>query len=64
MQVYYLLLPILYQIHSVFHVSLLESYQSRDGERKAHMLKSITINKHDEYEIEEIFNKKNAKNEL
>ena len=31
---------------------------------KTHMFKSITIDEHKEYEIEEIFNKKNAKNEL
>ena len=64
MQAYCLSLPTLYQIHSVFHISLLESYQSRDGEREAHIPESITIDEHDEYEIEEILDRKNTKGEL
>ena len=64
MQVYCLSLLILYWIYSVFHVSLLELYKSRGGEKKVYMFESIIINEHDEYEIEEILNKKNAKSEL
>ena len=64
MQTYHLSLPILYQIHSVFHVFLLKLYKSRDGERKTHISESITIDKHNKYEIEEILDKKNIKGEL
>ena len=64
MQAYHLSLLISYWIHSVFHVSLLKSYQSRGGEREAHMPESITIDEHDKYEIEEILDRKNAKGEL
>ena len=64
MQTYYLSLSILYWIHSVFHVFLLKLYKSRNGEREVYMPESITINEHNEYEIKEILNKKNAKNEL
>ena len=63
-QTYHLSLPILYQIHSVFHVFLLKSYKSRDGEMKAHIFESITVDEHKKYKIEEIFNKKNIKGEL
>ena len=63
-QVYHLSLPIAYQIHSVFHVSLLEPYKSRGGKRETHMPENITINEHDEYEIEEILDRKNTKDEL
>ena len=63
-QAYYLSLSILYQIHSVFHIFLLKSYENRSEERKIHIPESITINKHNEYKIEEIFNKKNAKNKF
>ena len=31
---------------------------------KAHMFESITVNDYEEYEIEEIFDKKNAKGKL
>ena len=64
MQAYYLSLPTSYWIHPVFHISLLELYQSRGREKEAHMPESITINEHDEYEIEEIFDRKNVKSEL
>ena len=64
MQAYHLSLPISYLIHSIFHVSLLKSCESRGGEMEAHMPESITINEHEEYEIEEILDRKNAKDEL
>ena len=63
-QAYCLSLPTLYQIHPIFHVSLLEPYESRGGESKAHMPESITVDDHEEYEIEEILDRKNAKDEL
>ena len=63
-QIYHLSLSTAYWIHSLFHISLLKLYKSRGGERKAHMPESITINEHDEYEIEEILDRKNAKGEL
>ena len=63
-QAYYLSLSILYQIHSIFHISLLESYESRNEEMKAHIPESITINEHKKYKIKEILDKKNTKNEL
>ena len=64
MQIYYLSLLILYWIYSVFHVSLLKLYESRGGEREAHMSESIIIDEYNKYEIEEIFDKKNIKSEL
>ena len=63
-QTYYLSLLTLYQIHSVFHVFLLKPYKSRGGEREAHIPESITIDEHDKYEIKEILDRKNIKNEL
>ena len=63
-QTYCLSLPTSYQIHPVFHVFLLKPYESRGGEREAHMSENITVNEHEEYEIEEILDKKNAKDEL
>ena len=63
-QAYHLSLSTSYQIHPVFHISLLKSYESRDEEMKAHISESITVNEHEEYEIEEILDRKNAKNEL
>ena len=63
-QAYHLSLPTSYWIHPVFHVSLLEPYESRGGKPKAHMPESITIYNHEKYEIEEILDRKNAKNEL
>ena len=63
-QAYYLSLLISYWIYSIFHVFLLELYESRGGEREAHISESITINEHDEYKIKKILNKKNAKNKL
>ena len=63
-QIYYLLLSTLYQIYSVFHVSLLKLYESKSDKSKTHMSESITVDDHKEYEIEEIFNKKNIKSEL
>ena len=63
-QTYCLSLSILYWIHSVFYVFLLKLYESRNEERKAHISENIIINEHDEYKIEEIFNKKNIKSEL
>ena len=64
MQTYCLSLSTSYWIHSVFYVSLLELYESRGGEKEAHMSESITINEHNEYKIKEIFDKKNTKSEL
>ena len=64
MQAYHLLLPTSYWIHLVFHVSLLESYESRNGKPKAHISESITIDDHEKYKIKEILDKKNAKGEL
>ena len=63
-QTYYLSLSTLYQIHSVFYIFLLKLYESRNEEKKAYILKSITIDEHNEYEIEEILNRKNTKGEL
>ena len=42
----------------------MKPYESRSGEKKNHMPESITINKHNEYEIEEILDRKNTKGEL
>ena len=64
MQAYCLLLPTSYWIHSVFYVFLLESYESRGEEMKAHIPESITVDEHEEYKIEEILNRKNTKDEL
>ena len=64
MQTYCLSLPTSYWIHSVFHVFLLELYESRNSEQTASMSEGITVEEHKEYKIEEILNKKNAKNEL
>ena len=63
-QTYHLSLSTSYQIHSVFHISLLKSYESRGGETEAHIPENITINEHKEYEIEEILDRKNIKDEL
>ena len=63
-QIYHLSLPISYQIHSVFYVFLLKLYESRGEEEETHISKNITIDEHNEYEIEKILNKKNTKNEL
>ena len=64
MQTYYLSLSTSYWIYSVFHVFLLEPYKSRGGEREAHIPESITIDKHNEYEIEKILDRKNIKSDL
>ena len=63
-QTYYLSLLILYQIHLIFHVFLLKSYKSRGEEKKTHISENITIDEHNEYKIEEILDRKNAKGEL
>ena len=63
-QTYCLSLPTSYQIHPVFHISLLEPYESRGEDRETHMPESITIDEHDEYKIEEILDRKNTKGEL
>ena len=63
-QAYYLSLTILYWIHLIFYISLLELYKSRNDKQKALMFKSITIDEHEEYEIKEILDRKNIKNEL
>ena len=63
-QTYHLSLSISYWIHSVFHVFLLKSYKSRGEKKETYIFENITIDEHDEYEIEEIFNKKNTKSEL
>ena len=64
MQAYCLSLSTSYWIHSVFYVFLLELYESRDSEQETLMFESITVDKHEEYEIKEILDKKNAKGEL
>ena len=63
-QVYHLSLPTSYQIHPVFHIFLLKPYENRDGEMEAHISESITVDKHEEYEIKEILDRKNTKGEL
>ena len=63
-QTYHLLLPTSYQIHSVFHISLLKSYESRSEKMEAHISENIIVNEHEKYKIEEILNKKNVKSEL
>ena len=63
-QVYCLSLPTSYWIHSVFHIFLLKLYKNRGGEMKVYIPESITVDKHEEYEIEEIFDRKNIKSEL
>ena len=63
-QIYHLSLSTSYWIHPVFHISLLKSYESRDGEMETHISESITVDEHKKYEIEKIFNKKNTKGEL
>ena len=61
---YYLLLSILYQIHSVFHICLLESYESRGKEMEAHISESIRVDNYEKYEIEKILDRKNIKSKL
>ncbi|OJD25630.1 hypothetical protein ACJ73_03002 [Blastomyces percursus] len=52
-QAYRLDLPKSYKIHNVFHVSLLEPYHIRDGERPEQP-PLMLVDDHEEWEVEEV----------
>ena len=64
-QAYRLSLPTTYRIHNVFHVSYLEPYQRRRGDGSAPVLQPPElIDDTEEYEVEEIQDKKKTKGEV
>ena len=64
-QAYRLTLPSSYQIHNVFHVSHLEPYERRHGDESAPILQPPElVSDKEEYEVEEILDKRNYQKEI
>ncbi len=64
-QAYRLHLPTTYRVHDIFHVSYLEPYNRRNGDNVAPELPPPElIDEGEEYEIEEILDKRRRKGEL
>jgi hypothetical protein len=63
-QAYRLLLPPHYRIHNVFHISLLERWNSRDNQEDNTALPEVTPEGEEVWEVEKILGKRTRKNQL